>query len=163
MLRTTASRWRLPSRDSVGTWRALGTLHHRGRSQRAGEPPPPPNSHPEAFVLSTTCHSLAVWTPVDSVYLKGGREGDGGTVRRVGEEGQASIPPQPLAHEGRPYLIRVAWQVCGQFLGLHIPHLQCAVTAATDQEPAVGRPRNLVHGSHMATQGGQVPGPGEGR
>ena len=46
---------------------------------RAGEPstpaatapPTPRNSHPEALVLPTTGHSLAIGTPVDSVYLNG--------------------------------------------------------------------------------------------
>ena len=131
---------------------------------RAGEPSTPaatapphtPNSHPEALVLPATGHSLAIGTPVDSVYLN--RGGGSRAVSRVGVVGAGFSPRS--AHEGWPHLVRVARQVRGQLLGLHVPHLQCAVAAAADQEPAVGRPRDLVHGSHMAAQGGQVPGPG---
>ena len=84
-------------------------------------------------------------------------------MSRAGGRGAGfSAPAQPPAHKGRLYLVCVARQVRGQLLGLHIPHLQRAVTAAADQEPAVGRPRDLVHSGHVATQGGQVPGPGGG-
>lgn len=85
------------------------------------------------------------------------REGDSGAVSRVGvgDRLQSLLSP-----EGWPHLVRVARQVRGQLLGLHVPHFERAVAAAADQEPAVGRPRDLVHGSHMAAQGGQVPGPG---
>lgn len=156
--------------ESLGRWRARGTLHHggrpRGRDSRAHRPPlhpPPPNSHPEALVLPTTGHSLAIGTPIDSIYLnRGGAQWCSEQGWGAGGRLQSTAPPpaQPTAHEGWPYLICVARQVRGQLLGLHVPHFQRAVTAAADQEPAVGRPRDLVHGSHMATQGGQVPGPG---
>ena len=134
---------------------------HEGKGRRAKHTgrhrtPHTPNSHPEALVLPATGHSLAIGTPVDSVYLN--RGGGSGAVSRVGM-GEAGFRPRS-AHEGWPHLVRVARQVRGQLLGLHVPHLQCAVAAAADQEPAVGRPRDLVHGSHMAAQGGQVPGPG---
>uniref|UniRef100_A0A480HWH7 Notchless protein homolog 1 isoform X1 n=1 Tax=Sus scrofa TaxID=9823 RepID=A0A480HWH7_PIG len=81
--------------------RQLPEAESRWGAQKTWEFSSPP--YPEALVLPTACHSLAIWTPVDSIHL-----------------------------------IRVARQVCGQLLGLHIPHLQRAVTAATDQEPAVG-------------------------
>ena len=68
--------------ESLGRWRARGTLHHggrprgQGRESQAHRPPLrptlPPNSHPEALVLPTAGHSLAVGTPVDSIYLNGG-------------------------------------------------------------------------------------------
>lgn len=59
---------------------------------RAGEPST--HSHPEAFVLSTTCHPLAIRTPVNSIHLNRG----GGCGRQVskeggGHKGQASTPP----------------------------------------------------------------------
>lgn len=41
-----------------------------------------PNSHPEALVFPATCYSLAVWTPVNSIHLNGGR---GWTVACKGE------------------------------------------------------------------------------
>lgn len=82
-------------------------------------------------------------------------------VKGKGARGQGQGQSQPP--RGRSYLISMARQVCGQFLSLHIPYLQCAVTAPTDQEPAVSRPGNLVYGSHVATQGSQVPEPGEAR
>lgn len=81
----------------LGPWRALGILHQKGKVQRvtdlrAGEPST--DSHPEASVLPTTCHPLAIWTPVDGIYLNRG----GGWGRQVSTEGggqvrQASTPP----------------------------------------------------------------------
>lgn len=90
-------------------------------------------SHPEALVLPTTRHSLAIWTPINSIDLNQGELGQYSS-RGTG----AKYNPSALCPGGQPHLIRVAWQVCGQLLGLHVPHLQCAVTAAADQQPAVG-------------------------
>lgn len=129
-------------------------LANVGRENQAPQPLAHPHSHPEALVFPATCYSLAIWTPVDSINLKGGKGSDSDVLRARG--------PGPIpASMGQPYLISMAWQVCGQFLGLHIPHLQCAITAAADQQPAISRPGNLVHSSHVATQGSQVPEPGE--
>ena len=71
---------------------------------RAGEPSTPaatapphtPNSHPEALVLPATGHSLAIGTPVDSVYLN--RGGGSGAVSRVGMGGGRL--PSPLSPRG---------------------------------------------------------------
>lgn len=68
-----------------------------GQEKRTLQLLPHPHSHPEALVFPAACYSLAIWTPVNSIYLIG-----------------------------------MARQVRGQFLGLHIPHLQRAVTAAAD-------------------------------
>ena len=63
---------------------------HEGKGRRAKHTgrhctPHTPNSHPEALVLPATGHSLAIGTPVDSVYLN--RGGGSRAVSRVGVVG----------------------------------------------------------------------------
>lgn len=40
-----------------------------GQENRAPQLLPHPDSHPEALVFPATCYSLAIWTPVNSIYL----------------------------------------------------------------------------------------------
>ena len=88
--------------ESLGRWRARGTLHHGGRPRerdsRAHRPPlhpPPPNSHPEALVLPTTGHSLAIGTPVDSIYLN---RGGGQWCSEQGWGAGGRLQSPPLSH-----------------------------------------------------------------
>jgi hypothetical protein len=42
------------------------------------------------------------------------------------------------------YLVFVAWQIHGEIAVARIPHLERAVLAACDEQPAVGGPGTLV-------------------
>lgn len=54
-------------------------------------------------------------------------------------------------------LIGVSWKIHVELPGFNVPHLERAVAAAADQQPAVCGPRYLIHRSNMAPQRHQIP------
>ena len=133
----------------LGTWRTLRILRQKGKVQgvanlRAGEPSTPTATSPK-LTSGGICpsHHLPLSGHLDSsrqhIPKRRWGWGEAGKVWGGGAAGPGFNPYLPhLCSRGQPYLICVAWKISSQLLALHIPHLQRAVTATTDQEPAIG-------------------------